>query len=144
MITLKEYLKKNEIKISNVASEMGIPLSTLDNQSKKPLEKQQIKVITAISKLQNKDPETVTKDIFDNINNNSDVLLETNPRELTIMGVKFPTSKDYWTARDGILNSMYEGYQPTVQEIEFMRDNSKLSKKEFLKKYLKELDRLDE
>lgn len=48
--------------------------------------------------------------------------IEINKDNLTLMGVKFPDLKTLENTAYGIGSNMYEGFEPTPQRIEIIRD----------------------
>jgi hypothetical protein len=48
----------------------------------------------------------------------SDFLNQTDLSTLTIMGIQFSTKENFWNTRDSIINSIYEGHQPTKKDVE--------------------------
>jgi len=48
--------------------------------------------------------------------------IEVNKEKLTIMGVKFPDLKTLENTAYGIGSNMYEGFEPTPERIEIIRD----------------------
>jgi len=51
--------------------------------------------------------------------------LERDPEALTIMGVPFATKSNYEATVSAIANNMFEGYQPTVEDVQYFAEDHK-------------------
>jgi putative transcriptional regulator len=62
--------------------------------------------------------------------------IEVNREKLTIMGIKFPDLKTLENTAYGIGSNMFEGFEPTQQKIELIRDYvlGKITLQEFVNK----------
>jgi len=61
--------------------------------------------------------------------------IEVDEENLTIMGVQFPDSENFKAAKRGIGTNMFEGWVPTKEKIETIRDllTNKISLEEYIK-----------
>ncbi|WP_125547226.1 helix-turn-helix domain-containing protein [Levilactobacillus lindianensis] len=63
--------------------------------------------------------------------------LEHDDQALTIMGVAFRNEKEYRATLEAIINNMYEGFEPTVDDVKMSQEvytTGPLSAKEILKR----------
>lgn len=59
--------------------------------------------------------------------------LEVNRKEQTIMGVRFKSASKFSAVLNAVANSMYEGYRPTVEDIElYAEEREPLTPQEML------------
>ena len=48
--------------------------------------------------------------------------IELNEQELSIQGVQFQTKKEYTIMKNSLGSSMYEGFEPTKDMVQFLKD----------------------
>ncbi|WP_053084466.1 hypothetical protein [Companilactobacillus ginsenosidimutans] len=95
--------------------------STVNDALKRPIVKTSFGVATKILKANKISLDTVAEHISNKRLNPKEeglnFIRETSLDDLTIMGVKFSSKENYWTARDNIMNNIYEGFHPSKQSV---------------------------
>ncbi|MCH4009400.1 winged helix-turn-helix domain-containing protein [Companilactobacillus sp.] len=107
---------------SDIVSKTNLSKSTVSDALKRPIGRTSFEVATKILFANSVSVDKVVSHITDEKIDPSKVELnfvnQTNTPELSIMGIKFSNKENYWKARDGIMNNIYEGMYPTKEDVE--------------------------
>lgn len=105
-----------------IATKTELPKSTVSDALKRPVSKTSFgvacKILLANSVPVEKVAKQVTKQEIDPKQAELNFINQTDTSELKIMGIKFSSKDNYWKTRDGILNNIYEGMYPTIEDVE--------------------------
>lgn len=124
-LTLQQVLNQQGISSTNaaqIAKRTKLPRTTIASALKRPVGNSSFKIVGKILKTNHLSLDTIVDKYLAEYDQSpaqveKDFLSQTNLDTLTIMGIKFSTKQNFWLTRDSILNSVYEGYVPTVKDV---------------------------
>lgn len=108
-------LHQSNITLKEVSERSSVPVSTLSNAAKKPIETWSIRVLNAFAKGLKKDPSDLLKILQPN-----EYELEIDDKEQTIQDVYIPDKELYQQIRFVVEMEHLEGWNPNKQDIEYL------------------------
>lgn len=127
---IMNLLAQDNLTLNDVSKISNVPLSTLSNAAKKPIESWSIRVLNAFAKGLSKK----SSDLLDILQPNN-YSLEINDNRQTIQGYYIPNKQEYFNLRTVVEAEHLEGWNPTKKDIEYIYHEITNPKPEYLKEY---------
>lgn len=112
-------LSQENISMKEVSEKSHVPLSTLANAAKKPIETWSIRVLNAFAKGLNKR----SSELLDLLQP-AGYTLEIDDKKQTIQGVYIPDPAMYHNIRTAVEVEHLEGWNPTRKDIKYLLDSA--------------------
>ena len=127
---IMNLLDQYNLTLSDISKISNVPLSTLTNAAKKPIESWSIRVLNAFAKgLSRK-----SSDLLDTLQPDN-YSLDINDKRQTIQGVYIPDKQEYFNLRAVVQAEHLEGWNPTKKDIEYVYHGVINPKTKYLKEY---------
>lgn len=113
-------LDQKNVSLKEVSEKSGVPVSTLSNAAKKPIESWSIRVLNAFAKGLDEEPSDLL-----NILQPKGYQLDINDRKQTIQGVYISDKELYQQIRFVVEMEHLEGWNPTTKDIRYLLSSAK-------------------
>lgn len=129
---IMNMLDQANLTLSDVAKTSNVPLSTLTNAAKKPIESWSIRVLNAFAKGLRKKASTLLDELQP-----ENYTLDIDDQKQIIQGVYIADKQEYFNMRAVVQAEHLEGWNPTKKDIEYVYKEITNPKPEYLKEYHK-------
>lgn len=127
---IMNMLDKDNLTLSDISRITNVPISTLTNAAKKPIENWSIRVLNAFAKGLGKKASTLLDELQP-----KDYTLEIDDKNQMIQGVYITDKQEYLNMRAVVQAEHLEGWNPTKKDIEYVYEEITNPKSEYLKEY---------
>lgn len=114
---VEQYLSAHAISLQKISKTSGVALSTLSAALNKPIENWSVRILNAVSQTTGERPSEVLQQLQP-----ENFELELDDEQLTIQGVQFDDEYTYANVLNAVLSNVYEGWQPTMQDVQRGKD----------------------
>lgn len=127
---IMNMLAQDNLTLSDISKVSNVPLSTLTNAAKKPIESWSIRVLNAFAKGLSKKASALLDELQP-----ENYTLDINDKKQTIQGVYIPDKQEYYNMRAVVQAEHLEGWNPTKRDIKYVYREVSNPKAEYLKEY---------
>lgn len=127
---IMNMLDQDNLTLSDISKISNVPISTLNNAAKKPIESWSIRVLNAFAKGLSKKASVLLDELQP-----ENYTLEINDQKQMIQGVYIADKQEYYNMRAVVQAEHLEGWNPTKQDIEYVYKEITNPKSEYLKEY---------